>query len=88
MYFTINPTAQREQKMKRVLGSDAPKSQLEQGIMYETPEQKAERNRERNREHAKKTRLRKKEMIEGMKIRLLELQREVCCQKTLFYIGI
>ena len=40
-------------------------------------EGKAEKNRERNREHAKRTRLRKKVMIEGMKIRLLELQREV-----------
>ena len=33
--------------------------------------------RERNRKHAKKTRLRKKEMLEGMKDRLLELQIEV-----------
>ena len=48
---------------------------------------KAERNRERNREHAKKTRLRKKEMMETMKARLLDLQREVriytncfCCE--------
>ena len=39
--------------------------------------QRASKNRERNREHAKKTRLRKKEMIEGMKIRLLDLQKEV-----------
>jgi len=39
-------------------------------------ESKAEKNRERNREHAKRTRQRKKEMIEGMKMRLLELQRE------------
>ena len=38
---------------------------------------KVEKNRERNREHAKRTRQRKKEMMEGMKIRLLELQREV-----------
>jgi len=37
---------------------------------------RADKNRERNREHAKRTRLRKKEMIEGMKMRLLELQRE------------
>jgi hypothetical protein len=44
----------------------------------ESMEIKAEKNRERNREHAKRTRLRKKEMIEGMKMRLLELQREVC----------
>ena len=43
----------------------------------DTAENKAEKNRERNREHAKRTRQRKKEMIEGMKIRLLELQREV-----------
>ena len=33
--------------------------------------------RERNRKHAKKTRLRKKAMLEGMKDRLLELQNEV-----------
>ena len=38
---------------------------------------KVEKNRERNREHAKRTRLRKKEMMESMKMRLLELQREV-----------
>ncbi|RYH09007.1 bZIP transcription factor, partial [archaeon] len=48
--------------------------------LTENPENKAERNRERNREHAKRTRLRKKEMIEGMKVRLLELQREVPMQ--------
>jgi hypothetical protein len=42
-----------------------------------TTEERAEKNRERNREHAKRTRLRKKDMIEGMKMRLLELQREV-----------
>lgn len=36
-----------------------------------------EKNKERNREHAKKTRLRKKNMIEGLKKRLLEVQREV-----------
>lgn len=35
-----------------------------------------EKHRERNREHAKKTRLRKKALIDGMKGRLLELQRE------------
>lgn len=38
---------------------------------------KAEKNRQRNREHAKKTRLRKKEMMEGLKSKLLELQQEV-----------
>ena len=36
-----------------------------------------EKHRERNREHAKKTRLRKKALIDGMKLRLLELQNEV-----------
>jgi len=36
-----------------------------------------EKTRERNREHAKKTRLRKKAFLEGMKLRLLELQNEV-----------
>eukprot|EP01031_Cornospumella_fuschlensis_P024606 gene24606-29727_t len=44
--------------------------------MLDNADSKAEKNRERNREHAKRTRLRKKEMIEGMKVRLLELQRE------------
>ena len=34
--------------------------------------------RERNREHAKKTRLRKKMGLDGMKGKLLELQTEVC----------
>ena len=36
------------------------------------------KSRERNREHAKKTRLRKKVGIDGMKQRLLDLQNEVC----------
>ena len=36
-----------------------------------------ERNLERNRKHAKRTRLRKKEVMEVMKGRILELQREV-----------
>lgn len=75
----INCLVVKEGAMKRALGSDSPKNQCEGSAssQYESAEQKAERNRERNREHAKKTRLRKKEMIEGMKIRLLELQREV-----------
>ena len=37
---------------------------------------KIEKNRERNREHAKRTRLRKKVVLDGMKSKLLELQRE------------
>ena len=36
-----------------------------------------EKSRERNREHAKKTRLRKKAMLETLKTRLVELQNEV-----------
>lgn len=36
-----------------------------------------EKCRERNREHAKRTRLRKKVMLESLKSRLLELQAEV-----------
>jgi len=39
--------------------------------------EKAEKNRMRNREHAKRTRLRKKEMMDGMKQHLIELQKEV-----------
>lgn len=39
------------------------------------------KSRERNREHAKKTRLRKKVGIDGMKQRLLDLQNEVCIFK-------
>lgn len=50
----------------------------ENSKMKEKIREHAEKNRERNREHAKKTRQRKKEMIEGMKVRLLELQKEVC----------
>lgn len=50
----------------------------EQMGSFDATESKAEKNRERNREHAKRTRQRKKEMIEGMKMRLLDLQREVC----------
>jgi hypothetical protein len=38
---------------------------------------KINKNRERNREHAKRTRLRKKAKIDEMKIRLLDLQEEV-----------
>jgi molecular chaperone GrpE (heat shock protein) len=38
---------------------------------------KIEKDKERNREHAKKTRLRKKAAIENLKERLIELQREV-----------
>mmetsp|Transcript_12173 Transcript_12173/g.11008 ORF Transcript_12173/g.11008 Transcript_12173/m.11008 type:complete len:336 (-) Transcript_12173:223-1230(-) len=38
--------------------------------------ERIEKSRERNREHAKKTRLRKKIMLEGLKNRLLELQNE------------
>ncbi len=45
---------------------------------------KTEKNRERNREHAKRTRLRKKEMMESLKIQLQELQMEVKKQKTAF----
>jgi len=48
----------------------------EQVGSFDATESKAEKNRERNREHAKRTRQRKKEMIEGMKMRLLDLQRE------------
>lgn len=40
-------------------------------------EDKMEKSRERNREHAKRTRLRKKVAIESMKDRLIELQNEV-----------
>lgn len=41
------------------------------------PDTKVQRSRERNREHAKRTRLRKKAVLEIMKDRLLELQNEV-----------
>ena len=41
--------------------------------------------RERNREHAKKTRLRKKVGIDGMKQRLLQLQTEVNIYYRTFY---
>ncbi len=36
-----------------------------------------DRHKERNREHAKRTRLRKKELTEAMKLKLQDLQREV-----------
>jgi len=42
-----------------------------------------ERNLERNRQHAKRTRLRKKEMMEVMKARIAELQREVILESML-----
>ena len=38
--------------------------------------EKMEKHRERNREHAKRTRLRKKVFLDGMKTKLLELQQE------------
>ncbi len=43
----------------------------------ESGDDRIEKSRERNREHAKKTRLRKKVMLENLKGRLLELQNEV-----------
>jgi hypothetical protein len=76
--------------MKRALNKDIPKSsseddQLIHGGNHDTLEEKLNRTRERNREHARRTRIRKKEMIENMKMRLLELQREVqYCFSTLF----
>ena len=46
--------------------------------MDETPkDNRIEISRERNREHAKKTRLRKKALLETMKERLAEVQSEV-----------
>lgn len=47
-----------------------------------------EKNRERNREHAKRTRLRKKVMLEGMKERLLFLQNQVSSYLECFSGGI
>lgn len=45
-----------------------------------------DQHRERNRQHAKKTRQRKKEMIDGTKNRLLELQQEVIYQKLVILV--
>ena len=45
--------------------------------------EKVEKGRERNREHAKRTRLRKKAVLEGMKGKLMELQNEVRSLTTL-----
>jgi hypothetical protein len=61
--------------MKRQFGRDFAKQQQEEAELG--GEDKAERTRVRNREHARKTRLRKKDTLEGMKMRVLELQREV-----------
>lgn len=47
-------------------------------------DEKIEKSRERNREHAKRTRLRKKALIEGMKGKLLELQNEAAKLQQLF----
>jgi len=47
-------------------------------------DEKIEKSRERNREHAKRTRLRKKALIEGMKGKLLELQNEASKLQQLF----
>lgn len=46
-------------------------------IFYSIEKNNIDKHRERNRQHAKKTRQRKKEMIEGTKVRLLELHQEV-----------
>jgi len=54
------------------------------GVAGEDEQDRQERSRERNREHAKKTRLRKKVLIEGMKDRLLDLQNEVCLRRLIF----
>ena len=47
-------------------------------------DEKVEKSRERNREHAKRTRLRKKALIEGMKGKLLELQKDAAKLQQLF----
>jgi hypothetical protein len=74
--------------MKRALDKDVPKSSFEEDPHAlgnsDSLEEKLNRTRERNREHARRTRIRKKEMIENMKMRLLELQREVRSFVSLF----
>jgi len=47
-------------------------------------DERIEKSRERNREHAKRTRLRKKALIEGMKGKLLDLQNEAAKLQQLF----
>ena len=47
-------------------------------------DEKIEKSRERNREHAKRTRLRKKALIEGMKGKLMDLQNEAAKLQQLF----
>jgi len=47
-------------------------------------DERIEKSRERNREHAKRTRLRKKALIEGMKGKLLDLQTEAAKLQQLF----
>ena len=54
-----------------------PYSDEDTGEYENEPGEKVEKNRERNREHAKRTRMRKKAILEGMKGRLVELQSEV-----------
>eukprot|EP01036_Dinobryon_divergens_P024767 gene24767-33244_t len=49
---------------------------LAEDVNLESLDDSVEKNRERNREHAKRTRLRKKVMLEGMKERLLFLQNQ------------
>ena len=50
---------------------------FEDGDLEVIEVEKVEKGRERNREHAKRTRLRKKAVLEGMKGKLMELQNEV-----------
>ena len=60
----------------------------EEGMMRNSfygDDEKTEKNRERNREHARKTRQRKKEMIEGTKGRLIEAHREVSLWTPRFF---
>ncbi len=52
----------------------------------ESDGEKGKKSRERNREHAKKTRLRKKVLLESMKGKLVQLQSEVNFEKLVFLV--
>lgn len=72
-----------------MLGKGLPQGPTQQSLIESGPESaiidlenKLEKNRERNRAHAKRTRMRKKELMETMKTRIVELQREVIIIST------
>ena len=66
-----------KRKVKHELAVDASARKALKIVREEEDIHKIQKSREQNREHAKKTRLRKKSMLEGLKAQILQLQTEV-----------